>query len=89
MFVTYFFSLSTTTCYNYTNGYSLMSYMEYPIILFQQYILIGTVLFYNNRLNGKVLILCVLYIGLFTTFACELLPSTILTILVVCQLVWF
>lgn len=61
-----------------------MSYMEYPIILFQQYILIGTVLFYNNRLNVKVLTLSVLYIGLFTAFVCELLPSSILTILVVC-----
>lgn len=85
----YFFSLSTTTCYNYTNNYSLMSYMEYPIILFQQYILIGTVLFYNNRLNVKILILSILYIGLFTAFACELLPSAILTILVVCKFFWF
>jgi len=75
-------NLSTTTCYNYTNNYSLMSYMEYPIILLQQYILIGIVLFYNNRLNVKVLILSVLYIGLLTAFVCELLPSSILTILV-------
>lgn len=78
------FSLSTTTCYNYTNNYSLMSYLEYPIILFQQYILIGTVLFYNNRLNSMVLILSIFYIGLFSAFVGGILPSTILTFLVVC-----
>lgn len=80
-----FFSLSTTTCYNYTNNYSLMAYMEYPIILFQQYLLIGIVLYYNNRLNLKVLILSVLYVGIFSAFVCKLLPSSILTILVVCS----
>ncbi|VVC39384.1 Hypothetical protein CINCED_3A023554 [Cinara cedri] len=75
-------NLSTTTCYNYTNNYSLMSYLEYPIILIQQYILIGTVLFYNNRLNVQVLILSALYIGIFTAFVYGLIPSSILTILV-------
>ncbi|XP_025418378.1 uncharacterized protein LOC112689082 [Sipha flava] len=75
-------NLSTTTCYNYINNYSLMSYMEYPIILFQQYILIGTVLFYNKYLNVKVLILSAMYIGLYSAFIFELLPSTILTILI-------
>ncbi|KAF0766137.1 PQ-loop repeat-containing protein 3 [Aphis craccivora] len=75
-------NLSTTTCYNYTNNYSLMAYMEYPIILFQQYLLIGIVLYYNNRLNLKVFILSVLYIGIFSAFVCKLLPSSILTILV-------
>lgn len=59
--------------------------MEYPIILFQQYIFIGTVLFYNNRLNFKVLILSILYIGFFTSFIYGILPSMLLTILVVCH----
>jgi len=59
--------------------------MEYPIILFQQYLLIGIVLYYNNRLNLKVFILSVLYIGIFSAFVCKLLPSSILTILVVCS----
>jgi len=75
-------NLSTTTCYNYTNNYSLMSYMEYPIILVQQYILIGIVLLYNNRLNTISLISSLLYIGFFGAFFFELLSSTILTILV-------
>lgn len=61
-----------------------MSYLEYPIILFQQYVLIGTVLFYNNRLNATALVLSALYIALFSAFIYEILPSVLLTFLVVC-----
>ncbi|XP_050541952.1 mannose-P-dolichol utilization defect 1 protein homolog [Daktulosphaira vitifoliae] len=75
-------NLSTTACYNYVNGYSLISYMEYPIILFQQYILIGIVLFYNKSLNYRILVLSVLYLGLYCAFLKGILPSIVLTVLV-------
>ncbi|XP_045464873.1 solute carrier family 66 member 3 isoform X2 [Harmonia axyridis] len=37
--------------YNYRNGYAILSYMEYPIILFQELILILCVMHYKRCLN--------------------------------------
>ncbi|RZC35419.1 PQ-loop repeat-containing protein 3 [Asbolus verrucosus] len=37
--------------YNFRNGYALLSYMEYPIILIQEFFLIFFVIYYKNCLN--------------------------------------
>lgn len=37
--------------YNFRNGYALLSYMEYPIILIQEIVLIFFVIYYKNMLN--------------------------------------
>ncbi|XP_021930449.1 PQ-loop repeat-containing protein 3 isoform X2 [Zootermopsis nevadensis] len=69
------------TCYNYCNNYSLLSYMEYPIILVQQIILIFLVLKYMGFLGMNSFALFGLYIGITGAFVFGLLPKTILAVL--------
>ncbi|XP_011495347.1 PREDICTED: PQ-loop repeat-containing protein 3 [Ceratosolen solmsi marchali] len=72
-------SYSITTCYNYTNDYSLLSYLEYPIILLQEYILIYLVLNYMNLMNLQLLVASSAYFAIFIGLLTECLPKTILT----------
>ncbi|KDR13938.1 hypothetical protein L798_12191 [Zootermopsis nevadensis] len=74
-------SYTVMTCYNYCNNYSLLSYMEYPIILVQQIILIFLVLKYMGFLGMNSFALFGLYIGITGAFVFGLLPKTILAVL--------
>lgn len=74
-------SYTVMTSYNYTNGYSILSYMEYPIILAQEYILIFLVLKYTNRINIWSIIVSVAYFILATCFIVQVVPKVVLTIL--------
>lgn len=71
------------TCYSYANGYSVLSYLEYPIILVQEYVLIYLVLKYLNELNSQYLYISVTYFTIFISFLLKILPKSILTILAV------
>jgi hypothetical protein len=71
------------TCYNYCNSYALLSYLEYPIILVQEIILIYLVLKYVALLGTKSFACFGLYIAITGAFLCGLLPQTILAILAV------
>lgn len=72
--------------YNFTNGYSIMTYMEYVIILLQVYVLFYYVLLYNRMLNQPVVhITTGIYFTLLCAFAIELLPKDILSFLVVSE----
>lgn len=77
------FSYTITTCYNYCNGYALLSYLEYPIILVQEIILIFLVLKYVALLGTKSFACFGLYIAITGAFLCGLLPKTILAVLAV------
>lgn len=74
-------SYTVMTSYNYTNGYSVLSYLEYPIILVQEYILIFLVLKYLNRINVWSLSCAVTYFTLTTCLLSEIVPKIVLTFL--------
>lgn len=69
--------------YNYRNGYALLSYMEYPIILIQEIILIYFVISYKQLLGMKSVIGAMIYFGLLACFLFGTFPREFLTYLVV------
>ena len=69
--------------YNYVNGYSLLSYLESPIILLQEYVLIFLVLKYLELLNRVTIITIAGYFILLIALSTGILPKAILTFLVV------
>ncbi|XP_034943267.1 solute carrier family 66 member 3 [Chelonus insularis] len=75
------FSYTVTASYNYTNGYAVLSYMEYPIIIIQEYVLIFLVLNYLNKINRSTICIVILYFIITVSFLMQILPKTILTIL--------
>lgn len=77
------YSYTVMTSYNFTNGYSVLSYLEYPIILFQEYILIFLVLKYLNKINIFSILVSILYIVTSISLAMQLIPKFVLTILAV------
>lgn len=74
-------SYTVMTSYNYTNGYSVLSYLEYPIILMQEYILIFLVLKYLNRINVWSFLCAVIYFMLSACLLLEIVPKIVLTFL--------
>nr|XP_013189478.1 unnamed protein product [Amyelois transitella] len=76
---------SIMTLYNYTNQYSLMTYLEYPIILLQVYVMFYLVLKYKNKLNMPIVpIASIAYLIAVIGFAFDILPKSILSYLVPC-----
>ncbi|XP_041987287.1 solute carrier family 66 member 3 [Aricia agestis] len=74
---------SITTLYNYTNGYNMMTYLEYPIILTQIYVLLYFTLKYKGLLESPVVpFATVSYVGAVIAFALNILPKDILSFLV-------
>lgn len=76
-------SYSVTMLYNFTNRYAFLSYMEYPILLIQEYVLVYVVLKYSNMLNKPAFIWSGIYVAIFTGFATGIIPSSVLMMLVV------
>ncbi|XP_054012787.1 solute carrier family 66 member 3 [Hylaeus anthracinus] len=74
-------SYTVMTSYNYTNGYSFLSYMEYPVILFQEYIMFFLVLKYLNKINLVAALSAVLYFTITICFALRVIPAGVLTFL--------
>lgn len=65
--------------YNYTNNYAILNYLEYPILLVQEYVLVYFVLLYKDLLDNKNTKLFIgLYWGIFLLFALRLAPGWIL-----------
>lgn len=90
-------SYTVTMLYNFTNGYAFLSYLEYPILLVQEYVLVYFVLKYSSMLGQRAYLWAGLYGILFFGFATGLIPSSVLMMLVVgianhaCepQLIWY
>ncbi|XP_046750757.1 solute carrier family 66 member 3 [Diprion similis] len=74
-------SYTVMTSYNYTNEYSFLSYLEYPVLLLQDLIIIYLVLLYLDLLNASSFLLAVLYFFIFGCFLLQIVPKTALTIL--------
>ncbi|EFN79906.1 PQ-loop repeat-containing protein 3 isoform X3 [Harpegnathos saltator] len=74
-------SYTVMTSYNYTNGYAILSYLEYPIILIQEYILIFLVLKYLNKINMWAFIYSLIYFTLSSCLVLEIVPKVVLTLL--------
>ncbi|CAH1963948.1 unnamed protein product [Acanthoscelides obtectus] len=68
--------------YNYRNGYAILSYLEYPIILIQEIILICIVLYYKDLLNMTSLIISMLYVTTLVSFLSGITPLGLLAFLV-------
>ncbi|KAJ8933881.1 hypothetical protein NQ314_013734 [Rhamnusium bicolor] len=68
--------------YNYRNGYAILTYLEYPIILVQELILILCVLHYKNMLNSAGVIGAVIYFSIAASFLSGIAPLGLLAFLV-------
>ncbi|XP_065161783.1 solute carrier family 66 member 3 [Atheta coriaria] len=68
--------------YNYRHGYALLSYMEYPIILAQQMVLILFVLYYNGSFNMASSVGACIYFCFAAGFLSGILPRELLIFLV-------
>ncbi|CAH0382821.1 unnamed protein product [Bemisia tabaci] len=75
-------SYTTTMLYNYVNGYALLSYLEYPIILLQEIVLIALVLNYSNKLNRSTFFLSLVYFSYLIGFATGIFPPKILMLII-------
>ncbi|XP_075991126.1 solute carrier family 66 member 3 [Anticarsia gemmatalis] len=74
---------SIMTLYNFTNRYGVMTYMEYPIILLQVYVMTYYVLKFKNLLHLPITaIATVSYVLTVVGFSLEFLPKSILSYLV-------
>lgn len=69
--------------YNYTNRHALLSYLEYPIIIFQEYIIIALVLHYKKKSPIVFLSILLLYSSISLAFAYQVVDKFILTLLLV------
>lgn len=69
--------------YNYTYSYSILSYLEYPILLVQEYILVALVLKYKNMLNQNNLAAIGAYWVIVLLFAYQICPRFLLALAVV------
>lgn len=76
-------SYSVSTLYNFTNGYRLMNYFEYIILLIQDYILVVIVLFYRKQITTKTLIVFGSYAFFVFMFAGNVFPKSVLTFFIV------
>lgn len=77
------FSYTVMMSYNYTNSYDFLSYMEYPILLLQEYALIYFAFKYQNLLGLRTQVVAVLYVIIATLIYLKLFPLVILQFLVV------
>uniref|UniRef100_A0A1A9WLJ0 Solute carrier family 66 member 3 n=1 Tax=Glossina brevipalpis TaxID=37001 RepID=A0A1A9WLJ0_9MUSC len=76
------FSYTVMMSYNYSNDYTFLSYMEYPILLLQEYVLIYFTFKYQDLLGRKTQIIAGLYIVTCTLIYLKMFPIMILTFLV-------
>lgn len=74
-------------CYNYVNEYALLSYMEYPIIIVQEYILIYLVLKYKDLFNTRTYIWTCLYFATTLGFILRVIPKNVLMYIIVSNVV--
>ncbi|XP_023942664.2 solute carrier family 66 member 3 [Bicyclus anynana] len=71
------------TLYNYTNRYSVMTYLEYPIILLQVYVMLYYVLKFKHLLSGMTVPLVVaMYTTTILGFVYGVFPKEVLSYLV-------
>ncbi|KAI5735956.1 hypothetical protein M8J77_024739 [Diaphorina citri] len=72
------FSYTTMASYNFLNGYKLISYFEYPLLICQQLVLVALVLFFSSQPFTTLAGIFGAYTALVTTVMFKLFPSSIL-----------
>lgn len=77
------FSYTVMTLYNYTYQYSLLSYLEYPILIVQEYILLALVFNYKRMYNQNNLTCIGAYFVVVLLFAYQICPRFLLSMAVV------
>lgn len=82
------FSYTVMMLYNYTYSYSLLSYLEYPILLVQEYILVGLVLHYKKKLDQNSFIAIGAYWAIVLLFTYQICPRFLLAMAVVSACYW-
>nr|XP_022906985.1 PQ-loop repeat-containing protein 3-like [Onthophagus taurus] len=68
--------------YNFRNGYALLTYMEYPIILIQNLSLILLVMYFKGYLNIYAVIGAGIYFTFAAAFILGIVPMSVLSYLV-------
>ncbi|XP_057663554.1 solute carrier family 66 member 3 [Diorhabda carinulata] len=68
--------------YNFRSGYALLNYLEYPIILFQEIILIICVLHYKQIINLTSIIGSIIYLFIAAALLLGIVPLGLLSFLV-------
>ncbi|XP_056642044.1 solute carrier family 66 member 3 [Diorhabda sublineata] len=68
--------------YNFRSGYALLNYLEYPIILFQEIILIICVLHYKQIINLTSIIGSIIYLLIAAALLLGIVPLGLLSFLV-------
>ncbi|KAF7993774.1 hypothetical protein HCN44_010369 [Aphidius gifuensis] len=76
------FSYTVMTSYNYINQYSLLSYMEYPVILFEQMIFLYFVLKCDDRIDAFAVVAAFCYLLFTVCLITERIPAIVLTFLI-------
>ncbi|KAH8379172.1 hypothetical protein KR009_003395, partial [Drosophila setifemur] len=76
------FSYTVMLSYNYSSGYDFLSYMEYPVLLLQEYALIYYAFKYQDLLGMKTQVVAILYSIVVTLVYLKLFPIIILKFLV-------
>lgn len=72
------------TLYNYTNNYGIMTYMEYPIILMQVYVMMYYVFKYKGILDLPIVpLITAVYFATVAGFFLDILPKETLSYLLV------
>lgn len=69
--------------YNYSSGYDFLSYMEYPVLLLQEYVLIFYAFKYQDLLGTRTKAVALVYGIVVTLIYAKLFPIIILKFLVV------
>lgn len=76
-------SYTVMMMYNYCYGYAFLSYLEYPVLLLQEYVLIYLVLKYKRLLANNAYAITGAYFAAVLLFGYHILPKFLLAILVV------
>lgn len=76
-------SYSVSMLYNFTNGYRLMNYFEYVVLIVQDYMLVAIVLYYRKSITQKAIGITAVYFLVLTLFGSSILPKNILTLCIV------
>lgn len=69
--------------YNYCYGYAVLSYLEYPILLLQQVVLLYFILKFQNLITVEVIMCGMLLLITVALFMNGVLPREVLTYLLV------
>lgn len=77
------FSYTVMMSYNYCNGYSMMSYLEYPILLLQDFVLVFLVLKYKRLLGKDAYLIALGYFAVTALVLTKIMPVFLLSLLVV------